>query len=206
MPETLNIETLAFFLLFVVPGLIIVHVRSLFLTRTLPTLGEGLAGYIILSLIYHAAVFPFAIDIHTAPVIQNRVLWFTLIFVLPGIIGFLLGLSVQKEWLRKFFSFFKVNLVHPVKAAWDWKFNDCNSCYVQVVLKDGTRWAGYMGQNSFASSGSSDRDLYIEDVYIIGPDSIWTPNDSGVWLSHGEIQSIEVFNPVIGDKNVQTAT
>lgn len=201
MSDLLNVEALALFLLFVVPGLIIAYVRSLFLTRALPTLAEGVAGYIILSLLFHAVLFPFAIDIYMAPVRQNACMWFFILFILPSLIGFVLGTAVQKGWLKKICNICKINPVHPVKAAWDWKFNNSNPAYVQVTLKNGIKWTGYMGPDSFASSCSSDRDLYIEEVYIVHPDDTWETNRSGVWLSHGEIQSIEIFYPKLGDEN-----
>jgi hypothetical protein len=65
---------------------------------------------------------------------------------------------------------------------------------VHVKLKDGTKWAGHLGQGSFSSTDPSERDLYIEDVYLTGKDDKkWTKRGSGVWIAHGEIQTIEFW-------------
>jgi hypothetical protein len=62
-----------------------------------------------------------------------------------------------------------------------------------AVLKDGTKWIGYLGPNSFTSTDAEERDIYIEHVYNLGDDDVWTPRGSSVLIAHGEIQSLEFW-------------
>ena len=42
--------------------------------------------------------------------------------------------------------------VHVMPTAWDWKIGDMTEQWVLVTLKDGTRFAGLCGSDSFISS------------------------------------------------------
>jgi hypothetical protein len=40
----------------------------------------------------------------------------------------------------------------------------------------------------------NERDIYIGEVYLRDPGTgAWTPKGSGVWIAHGEIQSLEFW-------------
>lgn len=105
-----------------------------------------------------------------------------------------MGLNIRKGWTKKLLMKARINTIHPVNAAWDWRFGDCPSCYVLAVLKDGTKWAGYLGSQSFMSSDPSKRDIFIEKVYEIDRETdVWTARRSSVWIAHGEIQALEFW-------------
>ena len=113
--------------------------------------------------------------------------------VIPAGLGLLLGLDAQRAWTRNILKKRGVHLSHPIDAAWDWRLGQ-EECWVHVKLKDGTKWAGHLGQGSFSSTDPTERDLYIEDVYDTGQDDAnWTPRGTGLWIAHGEIQSIEFW-------------
>ena len=117
-----------------------------------------------------------------------------LLFVLPALLGTLLGLNVRKGWTKRFLNKAKINTIHSVNTAWDWRFGDCKECWVLAVLKDGTKWAGYLGIQSFMSSDPAERDIFIERVYEIDNETdVWTPRTSSVWIAHAEIQSLEFW-------------
>jgi hypothetical protein len=179
-----------------VPGIVALYVRAQFLTGRLPSIGEGLIAYVIVSLVYHALAYPLAHPLYGADlsIFWNKVGWFLLLFAGPAAIGLLLGLNVRKGWTKGLLSKWGINPVHPVHCAWDWHFGNCKEGWVLAVLKDGTKWAGYLGPNSFISSDSAERDILIEKVYDIpGNDRPWTARTSSVWISHGEIQSLEFW-------------
>jgi hypothetical protein len=67
---------------------------------------------------------------------------------------------------------------------------------VLVVLKDGTKFGGRFGAQSFASSDGKERDVYIEQVYEIDKYDLWTPSDQGVLILASEIRTIE-FWPIL---------
>lgn len=193
-------EKLRLFLLFAVPGIVALYVRSQFLTGRMPPIAEGIVAYVTLSLIYHAAIFPILNSLYLEPVVGWRwIAWFILLFILPALLGALLGANVRKGWTKGLLTRVGINTVHPVNAAWDWYFGGCKECWVLVVLKDGTKWAGYLGQRSFMSSDPSERDILIENVYELDSKTdAWTPRPSSVWIAHGEIQSLEFWPMTAG--------
>lgn len=196
MDGLLDAAKLQIFLVFAVPGIVALYVRAQFLTGRMPPIAEGAIAYVILSLIYHALAYPIATPLYAQTSSGWMMLgWFALLFLGPAVLGCLLGLNVRKGWTQKLLNKAQLNTVHPVHSAWDWRFAECQECWVLAVLKDGTKWAGYLGQKSFMSSDPAERDLYIQQVHEIGPGNIWTPRTSSVWIAHGEIQSLE-FWPV----------
>ncbi|WP_425335351.1 DUF6338 family protein [Rhodoblastus acidophilus] len=89
-----------------------------------------------------------------------------------------------------------MHTVHPLSAAWDWRFHNTPEHWVLVKLKNDTTWAGYLGKDSFISSDPLQRDLYIQQVFEIGDDNAWTQKNSGVLINAGEISTIE-FWPIL---------
>ena len=72
--------------------------------------------------------------------------------------------------------------------------------WVLVTLKDGTRFGGFYGAQSFTSSSPDERDMYIQWVYDIDEDGTWSVPDSenGLLIAAGEIRTIE-FLPYEGE-------
>lgn len=197
MEDLLKPETIALFLIFAVPGIIILYIRAQFLTGRLPPIAEGSIAYLILSLVYHGIIYPFARSFYASTdySIGWWIGWFVILFVAPIILGLLLGLNIRKGWLKKLVNRLGFSTIHPIHSAWDWHFSKCEECWVIVVLKDGIKWYGRMGVNSFMSSDSSERDIFIEEIYeMITDGSPWKPRNSSVWIAQGEIQSIEFIN------------
>lgn len=190
----LSPETLSAFLIFAVPGIIALYFRGQFLNGRIPPISEGILAYITVSLIYHAVAYPLASGLYASPdqIGAHWREWVLLLFIAPAAIGILLGLNIRKGWIKKLVNAFGVSTIHPIASAWDWRFSHCEECWVIVVLKDSTKWYGFIGGQSFMSSDTAERDLYVEQVYEfqrVGKP--WRPRHTSVWISHGEIQSIE---------------
>lgn len=195
MPNIKSLDTVYLVLTFLVPGLVATFVRAQFITGRVPSHAEAALTYLTLSLIYYALALP--IVGHSIP---NQIsesittfAWVVLIFVGPALFGLLLGLNAQKEWLRKILRRMGLYPVHVVPAAWDWKFGNMKEEWVLVVLKNGTRWAGFCGQASFTSSDPKERDVYVEKVYELDKDDLWQPRESSVLITAGEISTIEFW-------------
>ena len=70
--------------------------------------------------------------------------------------------------------------------------------WVLVTLKDGTRFAGFCGEESFMSSDPGERDIYIQWTYDIDDHNNWSSRgESGVLIAAGEVQTTEFwpYNP-----------
>lgn len=197
MPEIKSLQSVYLVLGFLVPGLIASFVRAQFLTGRMPSHTEAALSYLVLSVIYYALALP-AVDwvlTLTEPGYQKSLAWFALVFVGPALFGLLLGVNAQKEFTRRFLQWCCLSPVHVMPTAWDWKFGSMKEQWVLAVLKDGTRFAGWCGRGSFASSDPKERDIYIERVFEIDDANNWQQRTSGVLLAGSEIRSIE-FWPV----------
>jgi len=194
--DLLKTETIGLSLFFAVPGLIIIYIRGQFVPNRRQSLADSSLNYITLSLVYQAIVFSItdaSVGTRYAPWLNNLA-WPGLLFLGPAILGGVIGLNARQGWTRWLLAKLKINTSHPIDTAWDWRFSGCETCWVLATLKDGTKWAGYLGDGSFMSTDADERDLYLDHVYEIGSDYMWTPKGSGVWIASGELQSIEFWS------------
>lgn len=172
------------------PGVIFLFVRSQFTTGRLNP-PHAILTYVVISTIYYAIIFLFASIIP-----QNRWGWGLVVFVVPIIFGFLSGINTQKGYTHRLFRRMRLNPLHAVPSAWDWKFNDIERQWVLVTLKDETKIFGLFGENSFASSDPNERDIYLEWIHGIfdrkGDFSF--KDETGILIAAGEIKTIE-FHP-----------
>ena len=203
MSDLKFLDNLYMILGFLVPGLIVIFVRSQFLTGRSPSHSEAFLSYLTVSVIYYALAFPFVdfvLSIHE-PGYGKVLAWFSLIFIGPAMLGLLLGINIQKNLFRRVLHWFRLNPIHVMPTAWDWKFGNMTSQWVLVTLKDGTRFAGFCGPESFMSSDPTERDIYIQWIYNIDDQNNWTPRgENGVLIAAGEIRTIE-FWPYTSQEN-----
>lgn len=195
MEDLLKPENFSVLLQLVVPGFVIVYVRNqLVANRRLP-ISEAIVGYLAMSFVYQALVFPLATWLRalslTAEVKGLAELLISI--VLPAVLGLVIGVNARLGWTRWLFARFRIALNHPVNTAWDWRFGGQEECWVMAVLKDGTKWLGHLGPDSFISTDPGERDIYIQTVYTIEDDNSWTFKGSGVWLPQSELQSLEFW-------------
>jgi Family of unknown function (DUF6338) len=201
MPDIKGIENLQLILLFVVPGLIALFVRSRFIAGRPPSTKENLLIFVVLSLFYYGLIIFFigpATSIRE-PWILRAFVWILLILVGPAFFGFVLGVAAQKEWFTRFANWLGLTVVHIIPAAWDWRFSSIpkEGVFVMVTLTSGERVAGLFSDNSFASSDVGERDLYIEEEYTVTAEGEWHTRKErvGVLISAREIRYIEFWNP-----------
>ena len=193
--NSLTLDKLYLALGCLVPGMIVLFIRSQFVRGQSPRSSTAILHYFSVSIIYFAVALP-VLNYWIVPSSQsfNMLSWLLLIFVGPVILGILLGANIQKDLLRRLLERCKLKVVHSVPTAWDWKFSALNEHWVLVTLKDGTRFGGYYGSNSFASSDPNERDIYIQWIYDINDPNNWKPQgEKGVFIASGEIQSIEIW-------------
>lgn len=201
----------------VLPGFLIAYVRARILPVRRLELKDAIFGYLALSFFYQALLTPANAILSAlaglfAPIgpwifshhwqwlispplldIVNSLRLVTVSIVIPVFVGLMLGLDATKGWTRAILAKYSLHLNHSIETAWDWRLGQ-EECWVHVKLKDGTKWAGHLGKGSFSSTDPTERDLYLDAVYDTGHnDENWTSRSTGVWIAHGEIQTIEFW-------------
>lgn len=180
-----------------VPGIVILFVRSYFLTGRRPSHQSALLSYLIVTLLYWVAATPVlaALTDDSWLSVDDQLLWVVTVFLIPAVLGFAFGLELHAEWFRKLLRRFGINPVHEVANTWDWKFGRSQVQWVLVSLVDGTRFAGIFDEKSFASSELSERDLYIRYVHKIDENDNWEPprTEHSVLIRGHSIQTVEFF-------------
>ena len=210
LPILKYFDNIDMIIVFLAPGLIILFVRSQFITGRQPHDLTAILSYLAVSIIYYALVFPVIELVPTVQEVgyQKAIAWIFLVFVGPGVLGFVLGIAAQKELLyrflrqNRFLRRLRLNPVHTMPTAWDWKFATGNQQRMLVTLKDGKYFAGLYGDKSFTSSDPAERDIYIQQIYDLDEGDNWMPRgENGVLISADEIQSIEFLPLLRGGDN-----
>ncbi len=201
--ETNTSAALLIFVLAIVPGFLIVFFRSLFRKGSLLPYPAGFFSYLTISTVYWSILLFLVIPL--ADMILNllsRGQWenvdvpykqTSLIFaiILPILIGVFVGHNAKQFTFHRLLVKLGLDPIHPIPSAWDSKFTDFSEEFVLVRLKDGTSFGGLVGTDSFVSSDSEERDIYIENIYIIDASNNWISTGRGVFVSGGEISTIE---------------
>jgi Family of unknown function (DUF6338) len=185
MPEFKGTENFYLILAFVVPGVIALAVRSMFITGRNPKPTENLLTFLVLSLVYYSfIVFLLQGALSVKEPWTARVLIWILLFIIgPAIFGFVLGVAAQKEWAAGaiyssharlstypwYRNWLDLKIIHAIPTAWDWRFSKVgrDGVFIMVTLTNEVKVAGYFGHNSFASTDAAERDLYLEEEYDV---------------------------------------
>ena len=148
---------------------------------------------------YYVAVWA-AFDLGSVVEVATRIrdldinLWAAVIVVIaPVFLGVLAGVSVQKGWLYAALRWIKLEPVHGIPSAWDWKFMRANAQWITVHLKDGTEVVAEYRYDCFVSTDPGERDLYLSNVHAWQEDGTLEEDDriEGLLLKGDSIDRIE---------------
>ena len=192
-----SLDNLLLILVFVVPGFIIVSIRSQFLTGRSRSDSRTFLIYVTVSFLYNSFAFPFIdyIQLRCQSGFYKILIWLALSVFVPAFLGFLFGLGAQKTCFYKVLRNCGLNTVHPVETAWDCVLGTkMTEQWVIVTLKDGIYFGGFCGSESFISSEASERDLYIERIYDIDNNNTWHLRDkTSMLVASGQVSRIELI-------------
>jgi hypothetical protein len=186
------------------PGFILLYIRSRLTNGKLPSATENIALYTVLSAIYYIMIGPILhFETSISSLWGSYLIRIFVFLVLPALLGVGIGVMDQRKTVQRAFAKvaslggLSVNIVDPISSAWDWKFARAEPSFVIVKLKNGTCVYGFAGGGSFMSSDPNERDIYIEQVYILGPKGDLEQTASqGIWIGAGEISTIEFIPEV----------
>lgn len=197
MTQLLSPDTFEFFARYLLAGYVVIFVRSAFVLGLRPKPTELLIEAVILSLVAQMLLFVLEalhqVVVHSAWAEDLFPVWvvapqetFVLavrVLVVPTILGCILGLFLQSNWRNGVLKRFSLPVVHPVRRAHDFAFgNNRPPGLVEITFEDGTKIAGWFGENSLAATDDTRSDLYLERAYLI--------DDQGNWKNPSEPRSI----------------
>lgn len=205
MKDLLTPETFEFFATYLLAGYIVIIVRSRFVLGLQPKPAELVVEAVIFSLIIQLFVSVTA-NLFSWLAPEGILLWFTAkpeflfllkILLAPTLLGILLGYNLTAGWKNAMLRRLSLPVVHPVQRAHDFAFGkDREAGFVIVTYFDGTVVSGYFGEASLAATDGNRSDLYLERLYTVGDDDVWTepaPKRSGL-ISLNNVRSIEFLD------------
>lgn len=186
-----NLEEVIWGIALLAPGFLIMFGRSRFLTGRMPSVASSVFEYLMVSSTYFALVYPLFLYIS----VETYVGALAFLFVLPLVMGLLLGFGTQANVFRKIIQHLGMNPVHASPTAWDFVFSGRNGfSWVVVNLNSGGRYFGILGPSSMASSDLRYRDIYLEEVRTEAFASVERDGRKrGVWINETDIRSIEII-------------
>ncbi|HHK9582760.1 TPA: DUF6338 family protein [Citrobacter braakii] len=85
-------------------------------------------------------------------------------------------------------------LPHPIGRSWDYFFSTRQCCWVLVTLKNGKKYGGYYGSQSFASNSPEPEQIYLEKHWALDDDGDFDhelTDTLGIIILTNEIESVE---------------
>jgi hypothetical protein len=186
---------------FLIPGYIIQEIIALFC----PPKAIGDAKSFLSNLLYsiiNCAIWSWAYQLlFNSQVKYASILFWIIILAITLLgailLGFTIGILKNKDLFRKLIiKITKKTIMHPIPTSWDYKFSKIDyGNWIIVRLVDGKQVAGLYSSNSFSSSEVNERDLYIEEVYLINSNNEWIKQErtDGILINASEIRTIEFF-------------
>ena len=195
------INSVFLIIIFLVPGFIFRSVEGQFVYLDKRLQWERFAlGLITRSTLTYIPFSPWLYQIWTLKYYEEdpftvALIVLTLLFIMPSILGFLVGVVRQKKWANRFLFLcgFQTFEKHQIPSAWDHLFSDIASSWIIVRLKDGELVRGFLGEHSYFSSDPEERDIYISHVLTENNNGslAFVNNTKGVYLKGDDISTIE---------------
>ena len=167
--------------------------RILFAARKIDWKVALLQGlfYSVLNLV---ACLPILIPIHQVGFWGNHPYLYTaglmaVLLVFPVAWPFLYRYLIKWRWVAS-----KIQL--PYDAAWDYFFDRKMPAFVVLQLRNGSKFGGYFGPRSYATSFPTEGDIYLETVYKVDEEGNFTePVDetAGAIIRKDQYDLIEFF-------------
>lgn len=176
------------------PGLIILAIRQQFIAGPEPSLQDRILAYGCVSALYYALTNALVPPLTAQGRFEPWFISFLQYLVFPIIIGLISGYTVKRDVVRRLLLKLGLEPNHHIPAAWDYAFSTLKGeTYVIVKMSDGSQVAGYYAGESFASSSRDERDLLVEQVWLIDDDGTWKqpPSTRSILICGKDIRTVE---------------
>ncbi|WP_341767926.1 DUF6338 family protein [Citrobacter portucalensis] len=180
------------FVLFIMPGFISMRVYRLFHPSADSDTSKVLIDVVSYSCInFSILLIPiYLIEINNVFISHPVLYYLFYIFVL------IIAPVLLPIILLKIRSCEKVKQVlpHPIGRSWDYFFSTRQCCWVLVTLKNGKKYGGYYGSQSFASNSPEPEQIYLEKHWALDDDGDFDhelTDTLGIIILTNEIESVE---------------
>lgn len=168
----LNIEIVGVLVSFIMPGYIIQSIYSKFvyddeefsINSFLRYFTNSIISNVLVVSLYGLYYFIFGIKISY---LFYYIFFISTLLCFPFFFGFIAGLVGSRRSVHRLLNKFNLNPILSVPSAWDSKFLEIGPRWVAIKLADGETIAGLLGKNSYISSTSKERDIYLEQSYYL---------------------------------------
>ncbi|EPY8429033.1 DUF6338 family protein, partial [Citrobacter youngae] len=156
------------FVLFIMPGFISMRVYRLFHPSADSDTSKVLIDVVSYSCInFSLLLIPIYLIEKNNIFISHPVLYYLFYLFVLIIIPVLLPIILLK--IRSCEKVKRV-LPHPIGRSWDYFFSTRQCCWVLVTLKNGKKYGGYYGSESFASNSPEPEQIYLEKHWALDDD------------------------------------
>jgi hypothetical protein len=221
MNGILTPETLALFLYFVVPGIVLVKVYDLIVPTTRRDASAAFLDALAYSfMILTVGLWPYLLLV-TAQKDLAGWLYYLLLFILTLILVFFLpsGLAIWYYHARTK-GFLQNKVPDPTPTPWDWFFSGKGAaasldsetakpaCYLRFHLKEGDDLGGYFGKYSLASSFPNAQQVYVEEAWRLHEDGSFAEpvaSTTGAVVNLDECELVEFVAIELSSNNGENA-
>ncbi|HFL4946123.1 TPA: DUF6338 family protein [Escherichia coli] len=190
------------FVLFIMPGFISMRVYRLFH----PSIDLDTSKVLIDVVSYSCINFSFLLipiylietnDIFLKHPILYYIFYFLVLIVIPVLLPVVL-LKIR-NWEKV-----KNILPHPIGRSWDYFFSTRQRCWVLVTLKNGKKYGGFYGSDSFASNSPEPEQIYLEKHWALDENGDFDhelADTLGIIILTNEIESVEFIEVKLHSPN-----
>lgn len=199
-----NINALALFIGFVIPGFISLKTYQLVFPGESRSSDKLLIDAIAYSSINYAILlWPiFAIETHNFRTVYPTayVLFYVFALLIAPVIWVFLFKKIRTTQIAQ------NAMPHPTSRPWDHVFGQRRPHWIVVTFKNGRSVAGRYDGASFASSAPAPEQLYLEEHWVLNEDGGFErprAETEGILILSSEIVTVEFFHLRYGEDNVR---
>jgi hypothetical protein len=189
-----NVDKLALFLLFFLPGFISMKVYDLIVSGESRDFSRSMLDAVCYSTLNFAALSGLITIILTGDFYHKH-------FFLYWLSVFVIMVVVPAFWPAAFLKLTTWHpvgkyFVHPIRKPWDYVFRKRTRFWIIVHLKNGQKIGGFFGPESFASSNPADEQIYLEEVWALDEEGRFEhqiERSRGIIVMKDEIRAVEFF-------------
>jgi len=192
--EIWEIDKLALFIAFVIPGFISIKTYELVVPGESKDSTNQLIDAIAYSCLNYAILLPIIYKLENSQFPTNNPNWHVVFYVF---VLFCSPVFWALSWkLLRTQDFFQKNAPHPIRKPWDYVFSKRDRYWVIVTLNDKTKIAGRYSHHSFSSSSPAEEQIYLEEAWLLndrGGFERAKNKTKGILVTSKEISTVELF-------------